>query len=155
VIYNALLKYGYANFKLEILEYCDPEKCIKREQYYIDLLNPEYNVLKIAGSSLGFKHSSITLKKMSISQKLVNRTGKNNPRFGVSVSEELRAKLLATKKDKCQKIEVTDLTRNQTTIYESIRAAGRALDIKQSRISTYFRQNQKSPYQGRYIFKKV
>lgn len=54
-------------------------------------------------------------------------------------------------------IEVTDLETNKTTIYDSIRAAGRALDIKQSRITTYFSQNQKkkSPYKGRYIFKKI
>lgn len=26
-IYKALLKYGYSGFKLEILEYCDPDKC--------------------------------------------------------------------------------------------------------------------------------
>jgi hypothetical protein len=35
------------------LEYCDLENIIDREQYYIDLLKPEYNVLKDAGSSLG------------------------------------------------------------------------------------------------------
>jgi len=40
VIHKAILKHGYANFKLEILEYCAPEECIKREQYYIDTLNP-------------------------------------------------------------------------------------------------------------------
>ena len=27
----ALLKYGYSNLKLEILEYCEPSKCLKRE----------------------------------------------------------------------------------------------------------------------------
>jgi hypothetical protein len=75
--------------------------------------------------------------------------------FGKKHSEETRAKLAAAKKDKCQKIEVTDLTKNQKTIYNSIRAAGRALDINQARISVYFKLNQKSPYQGRYIFKKV
>jgi len=63
--------------------------------------------------------------------------------------------LAAATKDRSQKIEVTDLTLNQTTIYDSIRAAGRALDINQARISVYFKRNQKSPYQGRYIFKKV
>ena len=52
-ILRAILKYGYSNFELEILEYCDPENLIKREQYYIDLLKPEYNILKIAGSRLG------------------------------------------------------------------------------------------------------
>jgi len=57
LIYKALLAHGFANFKLEILEYCEPSKLIKREQYYIDFLIPEYNILKIAGSRLGSKHS--------------------------------------------------------------------------------------------------
>jgi hypothetical protein len=73
VICRALLKYGYSKFSLfspappqlvevvegrkEILEYCSPEIVIKREQYYIDLYKPEYNVLKVAGSSLGRKIS--------------------------------------------------------------------------------------------------
>jgi len=49
-ILSALLKNGYSKFTLEILEYCDSEDLIKREQYYIDLLKPEYNILKRAGS---------------------------------------------------------------------------------------------------------
>jgi group I intron endonuclease len=56
IINASLLKNGYSNFTLEILEYCDPEKAIEREQYYLDLLKPDYNILKTAGSSLGFKH---------------------------------------------------------------------------------------------------
>ena len=71
-INKALLKYGYSatvvgppwngggpqpNFKLEILEYCDSENVIEREQYYLDLLKPEYNILQLAGSSLGYKHT--------------------------------------------------------------------------------------------------
>lgn len=57
LICKALLKYGYSNFQLEILEYCDPSEVILREQYYIDLLNPEYIILKLAGSSFGYKHN--------------------------------------------------------------------------------------------------
>lgn len=64
LIHKALLKYGYSTFRLEILEYCNFELLIEREQYYIDLLKPEYNILPIAGSSLGFKHSSIILERM-------------------------------------------------------------------------------------------
>lgn len=56
-IYRALLAHGFARFKLEILEYCEPSKLIEREQHYIDLLKPEYNILKIAGSRLGANHS--------------------------------------------------------------------------------------------------
>ena len=54
------MKLGYSHFKLDILEYCDPIRLIQREQYYIDKLNPEYNILNIAGSSVGFKHSITT-----------------------------------------------------------------------------------------------
>ena len=43
-IYRALLKYGYSNFRLDILEYCDPAILIEREQYYLDNLKLEYNI---------------------------------------------------------------------------------------------------------------
>lgn len=64
LIVKALLKYGYSNFKLEILEYCKVKDLIKREQYYIDALKPEYNILKVAYSSLGFRHSEETLVRL-------------------------------------------------------------------------------------------
>jgi len=44
-----------ANFIFEILEICDKDECIKREQFYLDILKPKYNLCKIAGSSLGRK----------------------------------------------------------------------------------------------------
>jgi len=48
-IHNALLKYGFNHFSLEILEYCEHGiDIVNREQYYFDLLKPEYNILKIA-----------------------------------------------------------------------------------------------------------
>jgi group I intron endonuclease len=64
-ICRALLKYGYSAFHLEILEYCETSLVILREQYYIDLINPEYNILKVAGSLFGYKHSPETLKKLA------------------------------------------------------------------------------------------
>lgn len=63
-IFSAILKHGLAIFKLEILEYCEKEKVISREQYFIDLFQPEYNILKKAGSLLGFRHSEKTKKRM-------------------------------------------------------------------------------------------
>jgi group I intron endonuclease len=44
IIYRALLKYGHSNFSLDILEYCECSILIQREQYYIDLLKPKYNI---------------------------------------------------------------------------------------------------------------
>jgi len=66
LIYKALLKYGYdwSGFRLEILEYCESEIITEREQYYIDLLKPEYNILKQARSLKGFKHSETTIERM-------------------------------------------------------------------------------------------
>ncbi|RUP52129.1 hypothetical protein BC936DRAFT_140584 [Jimgerdemannia flammicorona] len=64
VILQALLKYGYANFSLEILEYCEVANVLSREQYWMDTLNPEYNILSTAGSSLGCKRSEETKAKI-------------------------------------------------------------------------------------------
>jgi group I intron endonuclease len=74
LICRALLKYGYVGFRLEILEYCPSSIALAREQFYIDKLNPEYNILKIAGSNLGYKHSEASLKLMSIASKSRNES---------------------------------------------------------------------------------
>ena len=44
---------------------------IEREQYYLDLLNPEYNILKIASvlSLKGFRHSEATRELMKKASK--------------------------------------------------------------------------------------
>lgn len=69
IIYSAILKHGYINFSLDILEYCDKNLLIEREQYYLDNLKPDYNILKIANSRLGSKQSEATKFKISISNK--------------------------------------------------------------------------------------
>jgi group I intron endonuclease len=71
-IYKAILKYGYSKFSLDIIEYCEPNLLISREQYYLDLLKPEYNILKNAHSFLGFKHSDETRIIMSIKKRGIN-----------------------------------------------------------------------------------
>ena len=72
IIYRSLIKYGYSNFSLEILEYCEPSIVVLREQHFLDLLKPAYNILKVAASSLGLKHSPET--KAKISRRLRGRT---------------------------------------------------------------------------------
>ena len=53
IIYRALLKNGYSNFRLEILEYCEKDSILERENYYFNRLKPTYNICLVAGSSLG------------------------------------------------------------------------------------------------------
>jgi group I intron endonuclease len=49
-IYSALLKHGHSNFSVTIVEYCKPEQCIEREDFYLSFLPHEYNILNKAGS---------------------------------------------------------------------------------------------------------
>jgi group I intron endonuclease len=78
-ISKALIKYGHSNFKLEILEYCDPSEILSREQHYLDLLKPYYNILKIAGSSFGrraSKHTDETILKLKAREKSLEHKAK-------------------------------------------------------------------------------
>nr|YP_010846173.1 GIY-YIG homing endonuclease [Cyathus stercoreus]WEV87360.1 GIY-YIG homing endonuclease [Cyathus stercoreus] len=81
----AINKYGPNNFVFLILQYCkkDVDICVGLEQHYIDLYKPKYNILKIAGSFQGFKHSPETISKL---KKL--HAGKLHPRFNTKVSEQ-------------------------------------------------------------------
>lgn len=54
---------------LEILEYCSVDVLIKRQQYYFDKCKPEYNILKVAGSPLGYRHSEAAKKSIGIASK--------------------------------------------------------------------------------------
>jgi group I intron endonuclease len=49
-ICKALLKYGYSNFSLDILEFCNKDNLILREKHYFNIYFPEYNILKEPGS---------------------------------------------------------------------------------------------------------
>nr|UEK25996.1 hypothetical protein [Mutinus fleischeri] len=84
-LYNALNKYGLNNFVFLILQYCDPveEICLGLEQSFLELYKPKYNILKLAGSSQGFKHSPDTIAKLKKSH-----VGKLHPRFGSNASDQ-------------------------------------------------------------------
>lgn len=75
IIYSSILKYGYSNFSLDILEYCEPNLLISREQFYIDHLKPDYYILSTAGPRMGSIQSQET--KQSISNVLINRVFSN------------------------------------------------------------------------------
>lgn len=98
VISRALIKYGFSNFSLTILEYCEISDLLSREQHYFDKLNPKYNILKIAGSSLNYKHSEETKLKISKSLKGIY-TGNKSALFGGIASEETK-RLMSLKKTK-------------------------------------------------------
>lgn len=69
-------KHGENNFKFEIIERCLPNDCIFKEQYYFNTLHPKYNILKTAGSPLGYRHSVISKQKIGDASR-----GKNHPQY--------------------------------------------------------------------------
>lgn len=142
-IYVALLKYGYHNFSLTILEFCDVNIITSRENHYFEVYSPEYNILKTAGSpsrGSGWKHSEATIENMRVAAS--NR------------SPETLAKLSSSKTNSI-KVEVTDMETNNSTIYNAIKAAARALGISRRYIEHYIFINQDKPVLGRYTFKLV
>jgi group I intron endonuclease len=207
----ALLKYGYSNFRVEILEYCEPSQCIEREKHYIKLLSPEYNIVqdptlppmsgrthfpktleKMSGKNhhlFGKTHSHESLRKMSEAKKAENnymfgkkhtdetitkmsdaktgkknamfgRIGDNHPMFGKNHSDITKQKMSGKPRPlfagkPSQKIEILDILDNTTVSYNSISEAARILNISVQSISKYFLRNQKKPYKGRYVFKKI
>jgi group I intron endonuclease len=81
VLQCAWEKYGPENFEGVLVEEVqDKALLLDREQYYIDLLEPEYNICRVAGNSLGRQHTIETRRK--ISQSHADVSGENNPMFG-------------------------------------------------------------------------
>lgn len=44
LIYPAIKKYGMAFFKIEILEYCEENKILEREDFFIKKIKSDYNI---------------------------------------------------------------------------------------------------------------
>lgn len=88
IIYSSILKYGYSNLSLDILDYCEANFLISREQYYIDHLKSEYNILSTARSRMGSIQSQET--KQSISNVLINRVFSNESRAKLKIAAKSR-----------------------------------------------------------------
>jgi len=152
IISRALIKYGYSNFSVTILEYCNNSDLDVKEQYYFDKLNPQYNIQKIAGgSSKGLKLSEETKSKISKSLKGVyagekaywygrfmseetkklmslKRIGELNPLYGKSHSEQskelIRQKALGKKHSEETKLLMSTKRGNPVNIYEKCSSEG-------------------------------
>jgi group I intron endonuclease len=99
-------KYGEKCFEFSVLEICDINLLIEREQYYIDTLHPEYNISPKAGNCLGLKHTEESRKNMSIAHK------------GNIPSQETREKMSRAQKGKI----ISQETRNKLSRYHTGRS---------------------------------
>ena len=118
-----------SKFSFEILEYCNTNNVLAREQYYIDLLKPEYNIAEIAGSTLGYKHTSESLAKM---------------RNYVFSDEVRKRKALATVNATASRrisIIVENIKTSKKSEYISLTEASKALGVSKAAISQALLKN--------------
>lgn len=156
LINRALLKYGYSKFKLEILEYCEPAVAIEREQHYLDLLEPEYNILPKAGSRLGHKHTEETLAKFRArkrSEEHIAALTKHLTKHNRSLEQRLKSKtrMLKINAEKGFAVEVTNIESGEVVKYESIRQTAQELNTSHVTVMNYIKN--KKLYLGKYIIK--
>ena len=181
LICKALIKYGYSSFHLEILEYCDSSIIIEKEQYYIDILKPEYNILKVAGSLFGYKHTIESLQKMSeiasnrseetlvkLREAALGKTYKHTEEtkaklrkimLGKKHSEETKEKLKIIQSNRTKhpvkgtNIKVEDTLTGEIHFYDSLRNAGKALDS--NHISIKYNLDNGKLFRERYIITTI
>jgi group I intron endonuclease len=147
----ALNKYGLDSFTLEILEYCKKDEVTDREQHYLDLDLPEYNILKKAYNSLGFKHTEETIANFK-----ETRTAPEYREFISSihkdkvVSEETKSKLSAALKsyklaNPLTKEGLENIT-NKTIAREGIEV--NVLNTKTNEITSFSNQTEAAGFLG-------
>ena len=61
-------KYFWQDLDCSIIEECEKDNLIQREQHYIDTLNPWFNICRIAGNCLYKKHTEETKRKLKIAR---------------------------------------------------------------------------------------
>jgi hypothetical protein len=89
IICSTLLRYGHKNFTLYVLEIVssdDTSKILYREDFFVKLVKPSYNIAAVLNPFVG----------------------QNHPRFGKEVSQEQRDKISQTLKGRVRTQEVIE-----------------------------------------------
>lgn len=126
---RALLKDGFSNFSLEILEYCDIKVLLEREQYYLDKLKPVYNIVEKVRSTIRYKHTKETVQKM---------------RDFILSDENLARKKLSTKnaiKTRSTSILVRNINTKEISEYKSMTETAKAIGVTKSAVSQALKNN--------------
>ena len=170
LISRALMKYSHSSFSLTILEYCDKSELNNREQYYLDRLEPDYNILKIAGSLLGYTFTEEAKAKISKALKGINRSEETKDLIRQKASLLWRDASLWDALDRKHsedtklKMSMSSPRGNPVNVYEkcdssefkligsfvSARRAGIFLDLSKSTVIKYM--NSGAIYKNRYKF---
>jgi group I intron endonuclease len=166
-------KYGEDNFVFIVLEEVDnSEDLIKREQWWIDNSSCEYNIAKVAGSSLGIKRRKETIEKVRQANlglkhpewrnkiKSIAQGGENHWTKQKNFSEESKKKMSETYlklyengfHPRHTKIKQLNLDGSLVKEFNSIKEAGEYYGYNPDAISNNIRNRSKTSYG--YIWRK-
>lgn len=140
---NAYNKYGCDAFEFSVVENIEITENIKdilieREQFWIDNIHPEYNILPVAGSNLGFNHTEETKEKISKTMTGVKKSEEHAKHIresqkGRVFTEEHKAKLSeAAKHRKGQSNHA--IISIDGVIYNSLKEASQITGVKYNTI---------------------
>jgi len=149
--YNCVSKYGWNNFRVGILEYIGSNKVyrstidkvllkrnlIEREQFYFDIFKPTLNINKIAGSTLGFKHTEETRFLMSLERKgkSINRRKQN---ISYIISEETKNNLSIRTRHGVI-VKVVDKNNKIINTFPTITSAAKFYNTNHTTLSRYLK----------------
>jgi len=101
-------KYGEDAFEFSVIEYWEPEFLVSFEQWWMNMLRPEYNIAPVAGNTLGVKHTDEARANMAAAQ-----TGKKH-------TKEHRANVSAAKRGNTNTLGHTLTKEHKAKISESL-----------------------------------
>ena len=124
ILQDAWLKYGEDALRFEVLELvADRAVLLTREQYYLDTLEPPYNLSRVAGSPMaGLRHSEDTIRKMKERLREIHRNRhvsdeerqKRRERMaGFHHSPESIEKCREAKREYWRKVRAGEISRDQ------------------------------------------
>lgn len=111
---NYANKHGIEKLTFSIIELCDQEFLIEREQFYIDNIKPFYNICKIAGSTIGHKgwigkkHTEETKAKIKASLRITFDNKHKIPKKSRPTKEENTIKFSQLNKSEDARVKISN-----------------------------------------------
>lgn len=146
---NHVNKHGIDDLQFTIVEPCLPIGLLKQEQYYLDNLKPYFNICKVAGNTLGKRHSEETKKKIGN-----RKRGIKPPPKSKETCEKL-SKALMGRKFSIETInKMREINKGNKHSLGHKHTPESKLKIRLARLGTYRSEETKKKLRARFIGKK-
>lgn len=154
--YKEVIELGKVNFTIEILEECDKEDLLKREQFYYDKFQPTYN--KVRPSENNFMHDEIK-QKASLNSNTLEKVKQRKELYNTDEYIELFRRVHVNKMKPVYMIKDEVILKEFISIQEASRYITETTDYKgknkTSKIKAVCDGDRKSAYGYNWKYSKV